>query len=212
MSLTVCVFANPPVPGAAKTRLIPAVGAHGAAALARAMLLDTLAMARSLDDALVVLATGAPMPADLPLPGDLPCWAQGQGDLGQRMEGVLRQALQRGPALLIGTDLPGLPPRHLDQARHALHSADAVLGPAEDGGFYLIGCSRLPPAAVLSGLPWSQASTFEATRQQLVQRGLKTTVIDPWFDLDVPEDLRRVRAKLAASEIHAPHLNKVLST
>lgn len=210
--LTVCVFTNPPLPGQAKTRLIPAVGPEGAAELARAMLLDTLEMARSLPDARVVLATAAPFTEEVPLPAPVPSLSQGEGDLGQRMERVLRRAVEEhgAPALLIGTDLPGLPVARLEQARQALVDGDATLGPAEDGGFYLIGLRRAAEPGLLSDLPWSASNTCAATLARLRERGLHTTTIEPWFDLDTPQDLERVKALLNAREINAPHLFKAL--
>ena len=209
--MIVCVFSNPPAPGRTKTRLIPALGAQGAADLARAMLLDTLEVARSLQDAEVVLATAAPMPTSLPLPDAIPLWTQGEGDLGARQERMLRRALRHGgTAMLIGTDLPGLPLERLEQGAKALRSADAVLGPAEDGGFYLIGLTRCP-RGLLADLPWSSPETFTATRDRLQERGLNTATIAPWFDLDTPEDLQRVREKIEAGTIHAPHLANALN-
>lgn len=199
------------MPGRAKTRLIPSLGASRAAALARAMLLDTLETVRSLESAEVVLATAAPMPGSLPLPGALPQWPQGEGDLGARMERILCQALERGvPALLVGSDLPGLPLERLEQAARALQGADAVLGPAEDGGFYLIGLTCCPPG-LLDDLPWSSPETFNRTRRRLEERGLITAVIAPWFDLDVPEDLERTKNAIVTGEIHAPHLANALA-
>jgi len=212
--LTVCVFTNPPLPGKAKTRLIPTLGPEGAADLARAMLLDTVEVARSVPDARVVLAVAAPLPEELNLSAALPRRPQGGGDLGQRMERALRLAIEEeaAPAVLIGTDLPGLPASRLEQARQALLSADAVLGPAEDGGFYLIGLRRAPGDGLLDNLPWSARNTFAATMARLQERGLKTATIDPWFDLDVPEDLARVREGLSTGTIHAPHLAAALTS
>ncbi len=206
MSIVVCIFTNPPLPRKTKTRLIPALGEQGAADLARAMLLDTVEMVQSLDWALPVLTVSAPMPEDLKLPGEPEQWLQGSGDLGERQERMLNRALAQAPAaLLIGTDLPGLPGRLLEEARQALEQADAALGPAEDGGFYLLGLRRCPEG-ILSELPWSSPDTFNATRKQLKRLGLKVEVISSWFDVDCPEDLERVKAALESGEVEAPHL------
>jgi rSAM/selenodomain-associated transferase 1 len=214
----VCLFAKAPEPWQAKTRLIPLVGARGAAALARAMLLDTWAMLQTLEWARPVLATSSGDSAGLALEPAPELWSQGQGDLGQRMERVLRRALERSPAaLLIGGDLPGLPARLLVQARDALEAgADAVLGPAEDGGFFLIGLRggaaglRRPPGSLLEGVPWSAADTLRHTVRRLRRFGLTVELVQGWFDLDRPADVQQVVGLLGRKEITAPHTARVL--
>jgi glycosyltransferase A (GT-A) superfamily protein (DUF2064 family) len=137
-------------------------------------------------------------------------WSQGEGDLGDRLERVLRRGLRKTPAALaIGTDTPGLPPVLLSQAREALRSADAVLGPCEDGGFYLLGL-RSCPEGLLRDLPWSAPETFVRTLARLREGGLSTAVIAPWFDVDRPEDLELLRALIARGELHAPHSARAL--
>src|SRR4029079_8506413 len=123
-------FAKAPRPGVVKTRLIPALGARRAAQLARAFLLDTCAAVRGLPWAQSLLAADGDWPSDL-VPGDeLEIWPQGEGDLGQRLERVLRAALARFPvAIAIGADTPGLPRQLLDAAWAGLQTADAVVGP-----------------------------------------------------------------------------------
>lgn len=109
---------------------------------------------------------------------------QGPGDLGVRLERAMRNALGlSGAVIAIGTDSPGLPVALLESARRALESADAVLGPSEDGGFYLIGLRRAPEG-VLCDLPWSSSETFERTRDRLLQLGLSVEVLPAWFDVD----------------------------
>lgn len=187
-----------------KTRLVPQLGADGAAALARAFFLDTWALCSRLSWAETVLATTdvtSPEWSDLP---KAQVWAQGRGSLGDRLERILRRALRHWPAAIaIGTDLPGLPPALLDAARQTLQTADAVLGPSDDGGFYLLGLRRCPPT-LLADLPWSAADTFAATLERLSAQGLETTVISPWFDVDEPPDLARLRAMLEQGRLHAP--------
>ncbi|MBT9476549.1 TIGR04282 family arsenosugar biosynthesis glycosyltransferase, partial [Polaromonas sp.] len=139
---TLVIFAKAPQPGAAKTRLTPALGAEGAANLARRMLVHTLQQA---------LAAGAG-PVELcmsPAPGD-PAWhgvalpdgvartAQGDGDLGQRMARAVARATGQGPVLLFGTDCPALTTAHLMEADRQLARHDAMLLPVADGGYILI--------------------------------------------------------------------------
>jgi uncharacterized protein len=207
---TVCVFAKPPRPGLAKNRLAAAVGEARAAALAQAFFEDTWAAASSLPWARAVLATTDPAAAEWGGAKRAPPWPQGGGDLGDRLERVLRRALHDTPAALaIGTDTPGLPPVLLSQARAALRDADAVLGPSEDGGFYLLGLRRCPPG-LLRDLPWSAADTFVQTLSRIRERGLRTMVIAPWFDVDRPADLACLRALIARGEVHAPHTARAL--
>jgi uncharacterized protein len=206
----VCVFAKPPRPGRSKTRLAPAVGEAGAAALADAFLRDTLAQVRSLSWATPVLATTEPVATARP-PDGFELWQQGDGDLGARLERVARRALARaGAVIAVGADSPGLPRRLYEQARAALAEADAVLGPSEDGGFYLLGLRRCPEG-ILSNLPWSRADTFAATVGRLRASGLRTVVLEPWFDIDRPEDLRRMRALLWSKTLSAPATARVLA-
>lgn len=207
---TVCVFAKPPRPGLVKTRLAAAVGDTHAAALARAFYEDTWSAATSLPWAKAVLATTEPAAGEWLGAARAPTWPQGRGDLGDRLERVLRRALRDSPAALaIGTDTPGLPPRLFSQARSALRDADAVLGPCEDGGFYLVGLRRCPPG-LLRGLPWSAPETFTRALSRLRERGLRTAVIAPWFDVDRPADLACLQALISRGELHAPATARAL--
>jgi rSAM/selenodomain-associated transferase 1 len=203
------VFAKPPRPGEVKTRLAETLGAASAAALARAFFLDTWRSATSRAWARAVLATtdtGAPEWAHL----DATIWPQGGGDLGERMERVLRRALRSAPfALAIGTDTPGLPMKLLDAAHRALRTAEAVIGPCEDGGFYLVGLRRCPPR-LLAALPWTAHDTFVRTIARLREHGLAVDVLPPWFDVDHAEDLSCVRALLSRGEIDAPETERAL--
>jgi rSAM/selenodomain-associated transferase 1 len=207
---TVCVFAKPPRPGQVKTRLAATVGDTQAAALARAFYEDTWSAATSLPWAKAVLATTEPAAGEWVGAKRPPTWPQGRGDLGERLERVLRRALHDTPvALAIGTDTPGLPPVLFSQARSALRDADAVLGPCEDGGFYLLGLRRCPPG-LLRQLPWSAPETFLQTLSRLRERGLKAAVIAPWFDVDLPADLACLHALIARGELHAPATARAL--
>lgn len=211
----ICVFSKPPSPGGAKTRLIPLLGAAGAAELARAFLQDTWAAMTTVPWARAVLTTPGDLEqaafAALEPPAEV--WDQGPGDLGDRMERMMRRGLGLAhAALCVGTDSPGLPPDRLDQALDALEHHDAVLGPAEDGGYFLIGLRRgRCPDGLLADLPWSREDTLAHTRQRLEQRGLSVALTDPWFDVDVPADVERLRGMLRSGEIQAPHTSEALN-
>jgi rSAM/selenodomain-associated transferase 1 len=207
---TLCVFAKPPRAGRVKTRLAAAIGSAQAAALARAFLEDTWSAASALPWARAVLATTGPAAVERGGAARATAWPQGGGDLGERLERVLRRALRETPsALAIGSDTPGLPPALLSEARSALRRADAVLGPCEDGGFYLIGLRRCPPG-LLRDLPWSSTDTFRRTAARLRERGLETAVISPWFDVDRPADLEWLRALVVRGELRAPRTARAL--
>ncbi len=139
-------------------------------------------------------------------------WPQAEGDLGARLENALGRALGGGAAaaIAIGTDSPGLPAERLDAARTALDDADAVLGPAADGGFYLIGL-RSCPVGLLADLPWSSGETFDRTRERLIARGLRVEVLPAWFDVDQPEDLESLRSRLDRGELVAPATARALA-
>jgi len=209
--MVICIFAKPPVAGQVKTRLAAVLGHERAAALASAFLEDTIDAVRRLNWARPALASTEPVERN-----DLRVLLQGEGDLGARIERVLAAALQLertadrlqptasgAAAIAIGADSPALPERLLEAARAGLLRADAVLGPADDGGFYLLGL-RACPEGLLAGLPWSAADTCARTLDRLRERGLRVEVLEPWFDVDRPEDLDRLRELLRTGQLDAP--------
>jgi rSAM/selenodomain-associated transferase 1 len=210
MTVVVCVVAKHPRAGRVKTRLTADAGA--AAALARALLDDALASAASLPWARVVLASTEPARARRGLPG-VEVWPQGGGDLGRRLERALARALEHAAiGFVVGADVPAPAPL-LAAARRALRDADAVLGPCDDGGFYLLGLRRgaLRPG-LLAGLPWSAADTLSATRARLESRGLRVALAPPWFDVDRPDDLARLAALVAAGAVAAPAFSRLAAS
>src|SRR6476646_6284451 len=204
----VCIFAKPPIPGSVKTRLIPELGPERAAELAEAFLEDTVAMVRTVSWAECMIAATNTFERPYVEPEEV--WLQSEGDLGDRLEKVLRLALKRKPIVLaIGADSPGLPAAYLQTARDALKNADAVLGPSLDGGFYLIGLKDCP-VGLLEDIQWSHSTTLAATVAKLDQFGMKTVLINPWFDVDGHEDLERLRRQLANDASAAPKTAELL--
>jgi hypothetical protein len=199
--IPVCIFAKPPVAGKVKTRLIPAFGAQAAAELASAMLRDVWAAVSACPQLRPVLASAAEGEFPVPVPdGDL--WLQPAGDLGQRIETILCKGLLHAPvAIAIGADTPLLGSGHLIAAVRSLHMNDAVLGPAADGGFYLLGLSRCP-AGLLRALPWSTPLTFAATRTRLLSNGFRLAELDALSDVDTPQDVQALTEALR----QYPHL------
>lgn len=189
----VLVMAKAPLPGLAKTRLIPALGAAGAAALAARMLRHTLdeALAAGLGPVTLCAAPQASHPAfaEIAREGRITMADQGDGDLGARMQRALERALTaHAGALLIGTDAPALDAVVLRAAHAALTAHDAVLVPAHDGGYVLIGLRGMAPR-LFEGMPWSTPQVLALTRERLRESGLSWAELPALHDIDEPVDL-----------------------
>lgn len=195
--MKIVVMAKAPLPGLAKTRLIPALGAEGAARLAALMLHHAL---KAATDAAIGPVELCATP-DTPHPtlraaaatANASLMPQGPGDLGQRLAAAaLRAWLEHDAVLLMGTDAPALDAALLRQAAAALASHDAVLVPAADGGYALLGLRRLPPARAMplfEGIAWSTSSVLAQTRTALTRAGLRSAELATVHDVDEPDDL-----------------------
>jgi len=201
------VFARPVVPGAVKTRLAARIGAGPAARLYGAFLEDTLATAASLPGVRITLwVAGDP---DHPTLSRFPHprRRQAEVDLGERMARALAAGLREAPAaVVVGTDAPTLPRGHLRSAFALLEAAPgapgdgrAVLGPAADGGYTLLGVRAPIPEGALDGIPWSTATVLGDTVARLRPSHGLPALLPPWYDVDDAEDLRLLRAHLAQS-------------
>lgn len=187
------VFSKPPAPGLVKRRLIPALGEAGAADLYQRLLRHSLATATLSGFTTVELwSTDVTAGNIRALAGQYGIRLQQQqgNDLGQRMSRALSTALARAKfALLMGCDCPALGASDLRQAAGWLRAgADAVLGPASDGGYYLIGLRR-PVLGLFEDVPWGTAEVLETTRQRLRRAGLAWHELPEYADIDRPEDL-----------------------
>jgi len=194
----IILFAKAPVAGRVKTRLIPALGADGAAALARRMLDHALNIAGEADvGSLELCASPAPTHPDwqnIPLPAGIETSDQGDGDLGVRMARAAQRGLASGQnVLLIGADCPALGVQHLRTAAAALNTDDAVLLPARDGGYLLLGL-KTHAASLFEDMPWSTAQVAELTLARMTALGWRVTVLDALPDIDRPEDLLHLPA------------------
>jgi len=208
----ICIFAKPPVPGEVNTRLAPAIGAEAAARLAKAFLEDTLALVTSFGWAVPTLAVTSSVREYVGIPLDVEEWPQGEGDLGERVERILRRGLEDAPAVIaLGVDSPGLPPTLLRRARRALGSSDAVIGPTADGGFYTLGLTRIVEG-LLHELSWSVSTTCRDTVQRLRANDYSPLELPAWFDVNVQEDLERLAVAVQSGEVDAPHTAEVLAT
>lgn len=192
----VIVFAKAPRAGYAKTRLIAALGADGAARLAERLLQAALAQALDAGVGPVELCVTPdrdhPAFARAARRGDVTVTTQGTGDLGQRMARAFDRVLRlHDAALLIGTDAPRLDAAYLRAAAAALHGADAVFGPAADGGYALVGLKRAAPQ-LFAGMHWSHERVMADTRERLAASGLRHVELPVLHDIDEPADLRHL--------------------
>lgn len=194
--IAIAILAKAPVPGFAKTRLIPALGADGAATL----------QARLIERAVMLVADAEVGPATLWAAPDAshPVFTaladrglvtlarQPAGDLGARMLAAIVAA--RGPALVIGTDCPAMTVGHLRAAAETLRGrTDAVVIPTDDGGYALIGM-RCPTGATFSDMPWGTSSVMAETRRRLEASRLTWGELETIWDVDVTDDLTRLHA------------------
>lgn len=198
----VVVIARVPAPGLAKTRLIPALGPDGAAALSRAMTEDVLATVRASGLPYRVAwggDLGDPWVAGLGVPSE----PQAEGDLGVK----LRHALRAG-GIAIGTDAPTLPVALLTEAVERLADHDVVWAPAFDGGYVLVGARAegAGPGDLVGGLsggifedvPWSTPDTLAVSVARARTLGLRHALLPFWYDVDAPRDLTFLATHLRA--------------
>lgn len=200
----ILIFAKAPVPGRVKTRLIPSVGERRAAAVYRELLERVIGAAAAgiapveiwcaPDSLHEVFRQAAGHPS-------ISLHTQSGDDLGERMMFAARQALTRSEAvLLIGGDCPVLNGAHLKQAFNWLYAgADAVLGPAEDGGYVLLGLRRAE-RALFAGVPWGTERVLDVTRHRLGELNWAWRELEPLWDLDRENDLQRYLTMSRAGE------------
>jgi len=195
---TLQVFAKAPVPGRVKTRLARTIGTEAATSAYRALAERTLATAAAARRAGVVGAIELWLDPESD-PAAIAPWRDRYGvtietqagdDLGARMHNALRSSIARGiPALLVGTDVPGYDVAYLARAAAALEWHDAVIGPAEDGGYVLIGLAR--DIDVFGGVPWSTSEVMASTCARLAAAGASHVELPPLWDVDTVDDFLR---------------------
>jgi rSAM/selenodomain-associated transferase 1 len=199
------VFARAAVPGRVKTRLAPLLGERGAARLHVQLVEKTLrtALAARIGRVELYCSPGINSPYFRKIRErfGISLRPQGRGNLGERMY----RALRRHPgAVLIGSDCPALRPSDLRAAQRALRAgADAVLSPAEDGGYPLIGLRRVS-RRLFDGVSWGSARVLEQTRRRLARLGWRWTELRTLWDVDRPEDVARLRRSGLLSRARRP--------
>lgn len=198
---TVLIFAKYPQPGRVKTRLVGRLSPVEAAEIHRASLLavcETVTACGGLDVTLVV----TPDDRATTLGGIVPdplhdCWPQGDGDLGVRLTRACMRAFDdgTGPVILLGADSPTLPIAYLQDAVDRLAEHDVVLGPCDDGGYYLLGLGR-PIPRLFEGIDWGTEDVAAQTRKRAIEASVDLHELPRWYDLDRYEDLVRAAGDL----------------
>lgn len=206
------LLAKEPLPGQAKTRLAAALGAERAAQLGDAFLRDTLRACRAVRAALWISIGSEPArPYFTALAPEAHLEVQPEGDLGVRLRAAFDAAFGAGfrRAVAIGSDTPQLASERLEAAFDALADGPAVVGPALDGGYYLLGLTA-PQPALFEGIPWSTAAVLAQTEQRAEALGLALARLPAMFDVDTAEDLARLSALIAADGDLCPATRELL--
>jgi hypothetical protein len=197
------IFARVPLVGQVKTRLIPALSAEEACELYRAFLGDLFERIQAAKVSPTVFFSGEPPEALSTLfPRPWPLVAQSGDDLGARMAAAFNHLLKSpgDRAVLIGSDSPDLPLPFLKRAFQRLKHRDVVLGPAMDGGYYLIGL-RAPTPALFEGITWGSERVLPQSIEIIAREKLSLSLLPPWYDVDDVQSLELLRALSAARRL-----------
>ena len=179
------LFTRFPVPGKAKTRLIPALGSNGAAAVHKILTERSIFVLQACDCQLEIGFTGAPLAEFQQWLGDkLSYCEQHEGNLSDRLISLLTPS----PVLFFGSDTPDLSKEHVDAAIEALKDNDVVIGPAEDGGYYCIGVNE-PYAFLFEEMNWGTDQVLPTTLTRIAQQNLSFVLLEELRDCDRPDDL-----------------------
>lgn len=194
------VFARTPAPGRVKTRLLSHLTAEQASDLHVAMIGDTAGIAFP-GRRVILFSEEIP---SLALPAGIETGRQTTGDLGARLTAAIQDALAAGARkiVVLGSDTPHLPSVRLEHALAALDHADVVLGPADDGGYYLIAARRFS-SAMFEGVEWGSQHVLEQTRRAAEHAGFSVALLEPFFDLDEWTDLQRLKTVPGAPRTRA---------
>ena len=194
------IFAKYPQPGRVKTRLAASIGDESACRLYRAFVETLLARFAHVGNQRVLAFSPPERRAEFEALGG-PCWQlaeQSTGDLGQRMQRYFKDAFERGASrvVLLGSDSPTLPVEYVERAFRLLKEVPVVLGPSDDGGYYLIGAAgQVPP--IFDDIAWSSEAVWGQTTNRLRSLGQDFRELPPWYDVDDEEDLRRLKNELS---------------
>jgi hypothetical protein len=213
------LFSKPAVPGRVKTRLVGALSSGQAAELHAAFVGDLSARLAGSPWRLWTawdLEEGESPPLQLLAQPSARVLRQRGSDLGERLFGALREAADAGfdPVAAVGSDHPTMPLARLEDCSGAFgRGADVVLGPAADGGYYLIACrSRALVPGLFAAIEWSTDRVLEQTLERCAALGLRVELLETGHDVDTPEDVRRLARELAAAPGLCPRTEKLLGS
>jgi len=190
------LFMKSPQSGSGKRRLRPVLSEEEIVQLCEAFIEDLLEKLSAFPCDRKVVAYAGAVPSTVPGRLSFSLYAQAEGDLGERLEDYFRWSFSEGAtkSVVIGSDSPTLPFRYLEEAFGFLDRRDVVLGPSEDGGYYLVGMRRFLPS-LFQGIPWGTEKVFAETMKRLDPSAVG--VLKRWYDVDTPQDLERLREELA---------------
>jgi len=213
----IIIFAKAPAPGEVKTRMCPPLAPDEAASLHGSLVMDAVERTRSLRGVDIFLACSPgmdhPFFQTLAARHRIRLCDQVGADLGQCMDHALTAAFNRGyaHALLVGTDIPNLAARHYECAKALLQTTDVVLGPTEDGGYYLVGAKH-PVPALFADISWSTGEVLAQSRARADRAGLVVGLLDPERDLDTFDDVRAFLREDAGRKTLSTRTGNVLHT
>jgi uncharacterized protein len=211
------IMAKQPIVGRTKTRLVPFLNYEEAAQLYQALLLDTVASVSELRHEADLAVAITPVQAKAYFEGLVPAGALiypvDGVDIGACLKQALGWLLEQGyrKAIALASDGPSLPVSVLQQAIAALEKADLILGPSEDGGYYLVGMKQLY-GEIFDSIAWSTEQVLSQTIERAAQSKLQVKLTQPWYDVDTPADLLRLQAEaLSACGENLLHTRAILS-
>lgn len=213
------IMARMPVPGQVKTRLVPPLAPAEAARLYAGFLRDTIDRLARLEGIRPFVAYTPPAAEEFfsgIVPPGFSVLPQAGRDLGERLAFVAGALFFRGATavVLCDSDSPTLPGRYVEEAFRRLRENDLVIGPCDDGGYYLIGMRRHTPG-LFDGIPWSSAHVTQRTIEAAERLDLAVSLLEPWHDIDTGADLdrlcREVRAASPEDETFARHTRRALA-
>jgi rSAM/selenodomain-associated transferase 1 len=214
------VFAKQPMPGEVKTRLAAQVNPDWAAVIAEAFLCDTLQRLASMPVKRMLVITPALAGEYFSKLGRAGFYLarQADGNLGQRLETFFREQFESGAraVVAVGSDSPTMPTHFVEQAFQCLGNVDVVIGPATDGGYYLLGCSRLIPE-LFRRIDWGASTVLRDTVAALGDPGIRLNLLPPWYDVDTLDDWRMLHGHVSALrraglDPGVPHTERLLQT
>jgi rSAM/selenodomain-associated transferase 1 len=212
----IVIMAKEPEPNKVKTRLIPALDPISASKIYKAFLMDRIHQIKEISDVDSFIAY-TPQSAESFFkeiaPENFILIPQEGNDLGERLSNVSYELFERGyqKIVIMDSDSPNLPSRYITSSFYHLDETDVVLGPTEDGGYYLVGLSRHAPG-IFKDIPWSTSEVMEITKKRAIKGGRSIHMLEKWYDVDTKEDLIRLKNELEKESEQVNDMNFCTNT